>query len=101
MKIKKNDKVIVISGKDKGKTGSVDRAFPSVGKVLISGVNVSKVHQKARRSNEKGQILDKSMPIDVSNVMIIDSKSGKGSRVGFRFEGGRKVRISKKTGTSI
>ena len=68
MKIKKDDKVIVLTGKDKGKTGSVIKAFPKEDKVLVSGVNVLKVHQKPRKSGEKGQIIDKTMPIDVSNV---------------------------------
>ena len=68
MKIKKDDKVIVVSGKDKGKTGTIVKSFPKENKVIVSGVNVLKVHQKPRKSGEKGQILDKSMPIDVSNV---------------------------------
>lgn len=73
MHVKKDDKVIVIAGKDKGKTGSVVKAFPKENKVIVSGVNVLKVHQKARRAGEKGQIIDKTMPIHVSNV----KKSGK------------------------
>ncbi|HEY4508872.1 MAG TPA: 50S ribosomal protein L24 [Candidatus Paceibacterota bacterium] len=68
MKIKKDDKVIVLTGKDKGKTGSVVRALPKENKVVVSGINVLKVHQKPRKSGEKGQILDKAMPIDASNV---------------------------------
>ena len=68
MKIKKDDKVIVLTGKDKGKTGSVTRSLPKEGKIIVSGVNILKVHQKPRKSGEKGQILDKTMPISVSNV---------------------------------
>ena len=68
MKIKKDDKVIVLTGKDKDKTGTVVKAFPKENKIIVSGVNVLKVHQRARKSGEKGQILDKTMPIDVSNV---------------------------------
>ncbi len=68
MHIKKDDKVIVITGKDKGKTGTVLRALPKENKVIVSGVNVLKVHQKPRKGGEKGQIIDKTMPIDVSNV---------------------------------
>ena len=68
MHIKKNDKVIVLTGKDKGKTGSIVRALPKENKVIVFGINVLKVHQKPRKSGEKGQILDKTMPIDVSNV---------------------------------
>ena len=71
MNIKKDDKVIVLTGKDKGKTGSVTKALPKEGKVIVSGVNVLKVHQKPRKSGEKGQILDKAMPIDASNVKKI------------------------------
>jgi large subunit ribosomal protein L24 len=68
MHIKKDDKVIVITGKDKGKSGTVTKAFPKENKVIVSGVNVLKVHQKARKSGEKGQIIDKTMPINASNV---------------------------------
>lgn len=68
MHVKKDDKVIVLTGKDKGKTGSVLKSFPKLGKVIVAGVNLSKRHQRPRKSGEKGQILDKAMPISVSNV---------------------------------
>jgi large subunit ribosomal protein L24 len=68
MHVKKDDKVIVLTGKDKGKTGSVVKSMPKVGKVVVSGINLSKKHQRARKSGEKGQILDKAMPISASNV---------------------------------
>lgn len=68
MHIKKDDKVIVLTGKDKGKTGSVIKAMPKEGKVVVSGVNLSKRHQKPRKAGEKGQILEKAMPISSSNV---------------------------------
>lgn len=68
MHIKKDDKVIVLTGKDKGKTGSVTRAIPKENRVVVSGVNVLKVHQKPRKGGEKGQIIDKTMPIHASNV---------------------------------
>ena len=71
MKIKKDDKVIVLTGKDKGKTGSVIKSFPKDNKIIVSGVNVLKVHQKPRKGGEKGQIIDKTMPIHVSNVKKI------------------------------
>ena len=74
MKIKKDDKVIVLTGKDKGKTGSVIKAFPKDNKVIVSGVNILKVHQKPRKGGEKGQIIDKTMPIDVSNVRKINER---------------------------
>ena len=68
MKIKKDDKVIVLTGKDKGKSGTVSKSFPKENKVIVSGVNVLKVHQKPRKGGEKGQIIDKAMPIHVSNL---------------------------------
>ncbi|TSC70267.1 MAG: large subunit ribosomal protein L24 [Parcubacteria group bacterium Gr01-1014_46] len=68
MHVKKDDKVIVLTGKDKGKTGSVTKSMPKDGKVVVSGINLSKRHQRPRKSGEKGQILDKAMPISVSNV---------------------------------
>ena len=73
MHIKKDDKVIVLTGKDKGKTGTVSKAFPKEKKVVVSGINVLKVHQKPRKGGEKGQIIDKAMPIHVSNL----KKTGK------------------------
>jgi large subunit ribosomal protein L24 len=68
MHIKKDDKVIVLKGKDRGKTGTVVKSFPKIGKVIVSGINIAKSHQKPRKSGEKGQIIDKAMPIDVSNL---------------------------------
>lgn len=68
MHIKKDDKVIVLTGKDKGKTGTVLKSMPKEGRVVVSGVNVLKVHQKPRKAGEKGQIVDKTMPIQASNV---------------------------------
>mgnify|MGYP003557184380 FL=1 len=68
MHVKKDDKVIVLTGKDKGKTGTVLKSMPKEGRVVVSGVNVLKVHQKPRKSGEKGQIVDKTMPIQASNV---------------------------------
>jgi len=99
MKIKKGDSVIVIAGKDKGKTGKVLLALPKENSVLIEGVNVSKKHQRAQKSGAKGQIIDKTMPIDASNVMINDG--GKRARVGKKLIGGKFVRINRKTGKEI
>lgn len=75
MHIKKDDKVIVLTGKDKGKTGTVTKAMPKEGKVVVSGVNTLKVHQKPRKGGEKGQIIDKNMPINASNVRLADKKA--------------------------
>lgn len=71
MKIKKDDKVKIITGKDKGKTGRVLRAFPKLDQIIVEGVNVKKKHQKPTKSNQKGQIIDKTMPIHVSNAKKI------------------------------
>lgn len=102
MKIRKDDNVIVISGKSRGKTGKVVLALPKENKVVISGVNVVKVHERPRKSGSKGQIIDKSMPIHVSNVMLVDPKNSKPSRIGInRDRDGKKSRVSKKSGTTL
>jgi len=99
MKIKKGDNVIVIAGKDKGKTAKVLAAYPKENKVLVEGVNMHKKHEKARTSGSKGQVVEKMMPIHVSNVMI--HNSGKRARVGKKIIGAKYVRINKKTGEEI
>lgn len=107
MKIRKDDNVIVTSGKDRGKTGKVVRALPKENKVIVAGVNVIKVHKRATKAGGKGQMVDKTMPIHVSNVMVIDPSSKKGTRVkisrdaGKDGKRGKKVRIATKSGTSI
>jgi len=80
MKIRKEDTVKVISGKDRGKTGKVLRALPKESKVIVAGVNVIKVHKRPKKGGEKGQIVDKTMPVHVSNVMLIDPQTGKPTR---------------------
>lgn len=101
MKLKKDDKVIVITGKDKGKTGTIARVLPREGKVLVTGVNLVKVHMRARRSGEKGQIVEKNLPIQASNVLLVDPKTGKGTRVGKKVVDGKKVRVAKKSNTTL
>jgi large subunit ribosomal protein L24 len=101
MRIKKNDNVIVIAGKDRGKTGKVTRAFPRTGEVIISGVNTHKIHKRPNKTNQKGQILEQSFPINVSNVMILDPKTNKGTRIGYSVSAKDKVRVAKKSGTTI
>lgn len=101
MKIKKDDSVIVISGKDKGKTGKIMKAIPSEQKVIVSGVNIRKVHEKARKQGQKGQVIEKSLPIHVSNVMIVDPKTNKRTRIGKKEVGGKNVRVAKKSGITI
>jgi len=99
MKIKKGDNVIVIAGKDKGKTGKVLSAFPKENSVIVEGINISKKHQRAKKSGAKGQVIDKMMPINVSNVVINDD--GKRARVGKKLIGDKFVRINVKTGKEI
>ena len=89
MKIKKGDKVIVIAGADKGTVGEVVAVFPKANKIIVEGVNVAKKHEKPNATNEDGGIVNKEMPINVSNVMLYDSKAKKGSRIGFKEEKGR------------
>jgi|SRR3989338_11105811 len=101
MKIKKNDNVIVIAGKDKGKTGKVIKALPERDMIVIAGVNMRKKHQRPQKSGQKGQMIEKTLPIHVSNAMIIDSSTGKRSRIGKKMVGDRYVRISKKSGKEI
>ena len=101
MKIKKGDTVIVIAGADKGKVGTVQKAFPKLNKVVVDGVNVHKKHQKPTQANPEGSIVDIYAPIDVSNVAIYDAKTKKASRVGYRIEDGKKVRFAKATGAKL
>lgn len=101
MKIKKGDNVIVTTGKDKGKKGKVAVAFPREDKILIEGINVKKVHRRSQGEGKKGQIIEKTFPIHVSNVMLLDPKGDKPTRVGYKVEKGKKVRIAKKSGSTI
>ncbi len=102
MKIRKGDKVIVLSGKDKGKEGEVSFASPKDGRVIVDGVNVSKKHQKPTRETMQGGIIDKEMPINASNVAIISPQDGKPTRVGYRIANdGSKVRICRRTGADL
>lgn len=101
MHVKKGDKVMVISGKDKGKTGVILTAFPKKDRVLVEGVNIVKKHVKPNQLNPQGGIVSQEAAIHVSNVMLIDPKSGEPTRVGYTMEDGKKVRVSKKTGKVI
>jgi large subunit ribosomal protein L24 len=99
LKIKKGDRVEVLTGKDRGKKGEVMRALPADGKVIVDGVNVAKKHQKATRATMQGGIIDKDMPIPVANVALVCPACGKRTRVGFKVdEAGSKVRVCKKCG---
>jgi len=101
MKIKKGDQVLVISGKDKGRKNKIVRVFLKEGKVIVGGINLRKKHVKPKKSGEKGQIVEISAPINVSNLKLICSKCGKPTRVGYKIEGKRKYRICKKCGKEI
>ena len=94
-KIKKGDTVVVLTGKDKGRTGEVVRAMPKDGKVIVSGVNVHARHRKPTQVNPQGGIERKEAPLHVSNVAIADPKSGKATRVRFETRDGKKVRVAK------
>lgn len=98
---KKGDKVKVITGKDKGKSGKVLAAFPKKDRVLIEGINMVKKHTKPSNINPQGGILNVEAPIHVSNVMLIDPKTGEPTRVGYEVKGDKKVRVAKKSGEVI
>ena len=100
MKIKKDDTVIVLTGKDKGKTGKVLKAMPKEGRVIVEGVNVQTKHQK-QTQKAAAEIKHQEGPMDVSNVMYYDTKEKAPTRIGYKIENGKKVRVSKKTGAVI
>ena len=100
-KIKKNDKVIILSGKDKGKAGDVIKVLTKRKKLLISGINTVKKHTKATEGSQGG-IVQKEMPIDISNVSLLCPKTNKPTKVGYKFlEDGKKVRFARKSGEII
>jgi len=101
MKIKKGDTVFIRAGKDRGKTGKVVLAIPKSGLVVVEGINMRKKHQRPTRSNQKGQMIEKAMPVRVSTVMAIDPSNKKPTRVGKQLIGNVYVRVSKKTGTQL
>jgi large subunit ribosomal protein L24 len=102
MKIRKGDRVVVLTGKDRGKSGEVTRTLPKQRKVIVDGVNVAKKHQRATRATVQGGIIDKDMPLPVDNVAVISPGDGKPTRVGYRLDpDGRKVRICRRTGVDL
>ncbi|QJF50206.1 MULTISPECIES: 50S ribosomal protein L24 [Roseobacter] len=98
-KLKKGDKVIVLAGKDKGKTGSITSVDPKSGKAIVDGVNIAIRATRQSQTSQGGRI-PKAMPIDLSNLAFVD-KNGKASRVGFKMDGDKKVRFAKTTGDVI
>ena len=101
MKIVKGDKVVVIAGADKGKTGIVQAVYPKVNKVVVEGVNVHKRHRKPTQSSPEGSIQEMYVPIDASNVAVVDPRTKKATRVGYKVEKGQKVRVTKASGSKL
>ncbi len=100
--VKKGDTVIVITGKDKGKKGRILQAIPTKGRIVVEGVNFVKKHSKPSQQNPQGGIVEQEAAIDSSNVMLVDPKSGKPTRVGYKvLDNGKKVRVAKKSGEVI
>ncbi|MDD5033024.1 MAG: 50S ribosomal protein L24 [Candidatus Pacebacteria bacterium] len=102
MKLKKGDKVLIIAGKDKGKSGKIAKVIPSADKIVVEGVNVRKKHSRPKKAGQKGQTVQMAMPMNVSNAKLICGKCEKATRVGYKFiEGSKKVRVCKKCGGEI
>ncbi len=99
-KIKKGDRVIVLAGRDKGKTGEVLKMLPSENRAVVQGVNVMKRHTRPSQANAGG-IIEKEASIDLSNISHIDPQDNKATRIGFREENGRKIRFAKRSGEPI
>ena len=100
MKIRKGDNVVVLTGRDKGKTGSVLRVFPAENRALVQGINVVKRHTRPR-PGQTGGIVEKENPIHASNLALLDPKDQKPTRIGFKFVDGRKVRFARRSGEII
>ena len=101
LKIKRGDTVVVISGKDKGKRGEVERVIPKKNRVVVGGVNVRTRHARPSQNNQQG-LYTFDAPVDISNVMLVDPGSGEPTKVGYRFtDSGEKIRVAKKTGRDI
>ena len=101
IKLKKGDEIVVLAGKDKGKRGKIVKVMPDVRKVVVTDINKYKKHQKPG-NNEPGGIVEKDMPLHISNVAFFDSTLNKGVRVGYSFnKDGKKIRINKKSGKEI
>ena len=100
-KIKKDDRVVVLTGKDRGRKGQVVRVFPKEGRLVVSGINMVKRHTRPSQGDPQGGIKHKEAALHVSNVALVDPKTGEPTRVGFRIDGDKKVRIAKTTGEVI
>lgn len=93
--------MIVTTGKDKGKKGKILEVLPALNRVVVEGANISKLHEKARTRGASGQIVEKAMPINASNVMVVDPKTGARTRVGSKKIDGKNVRVTKKSGSEL
>jgi len=101
MKIKKGDTVQITAGKDRGSRGEVLLVLPALEKIVVKGVNILKRHIRAKKDGKKGERIEKEAPVHVSNVMLVCPHTGTPTRVGWKIEGGEKVRISKKANKAI
>ena len=101
MKLRKGDNVIVLSGNDKGKTGEVLEVIPSTQKIVVKGVNIRKKHVKPRKAGEEGGIIPSEFPIHSSKVALLCPKCGKATKIGYKIEDNKKVRICKKCGAEL
>lgn len=101
MKLKKGDNIVVTAGKDKGRKGKIQKVFPGVQKVLITGINLYKRHTKQRSEKQKGGIVEISRPLPVANVAFICPKCGKPTRIGYKVDKSGKIRFCKKCGALI
>lgn len=101
MKIRKDDQVVIIKGKDKGKKGKVLRGFPDISKVLIEAVNIRKKHRRAKKSNEKGQVVEAPTPISVFKLKLLCPKCAKPTKIGYKVVEKNRFRVCKKCGEEI
>ncbi|MEK7658714.1 MAG: 50S ribosomal protein L24 [Patescibacteria group bacterium] len=101
MKVKKNDTILITAGKDRGRTGKVLRVLVKEEAVLVEGINLKKKHAKPKKEGEKGQVVQIPAPLNISNIKVICSKCGKATRVGYKVDKERKVRVCKKCGQEI
>ena len=99
-KLKKGDRVVVLAGRDKGKTGEVEQVLPKENRAVVGGVNMAIRHVKQSQTNAQGGRIPTALPIDLSNLALVDA-NGKATRVGFRMDGDKKVRFAKTTGDVI
>lgn len=101
LKIKAGDQIVVLAGADRGKEGEVVKVFPKKNRAIVQGVNMIKKHTKPSAQNPQGGIIETEASIHISNLALLDPETGKATRVGYKIEDGKKVRVSKKTGKTI